>query len=180
MRKLLYVVYPVAPTEQQVKESAGGVLQWDPTVPGGLLAASREASTKALSANILSALGSLGWLRKSFPETSFIAPWLANLLGEAPVSRLAGFVDACATVERCDGIVFVGPQVSDEMLKIANHGATWRVFQDEDGGHGALFDIYDLTAYQADRNEDSRTLESWINEANQTFEQWVDGRRRRT
>lgn len=61
----------------------------------------------------------LTWLRRSFPETTFIAPWIAAILaGEDdadPVQREAGLVDACATIKLLGGVVWVGGAVTDGM-----------------------------------------------------------------
>lgn len=74
-------------------------------------------------ANLERAMRWLAWLRRTFPETTFIAPWIATVLAGAdehdPVQREAGLVDDCAVVERCDGIVLCGGRESSGMTREA-------------------------------------------------------------
>lgn len=69
--------------------------------------------------NIKRALRWLAWLRKSFPDATFVAPWIAGVLsGEDdadPAQREAGLVDCCATVAHLDGVVLVGGRISSGM-----------------------------------------------------------------
>lgn len=50
--------------------------------------------------NIARALRWLAWLRKSYPKTTFIAPWIAGVMSVGsdgtPEERKAGLVDDCA------------------------------------------------------------------------------------
>lgn len=72
-----------------------------------------------LRANLERAMRWLSWLRRSFPETTFIAPWIAAIYsGENdsdPAQREAGLVDDCAVVERLDGMVLCGGRISSGM-----------------------------------------------------------------
>lgn len=74
-----------------------------------------------LDDNVRRAMRWLSWLRRSFPETTFIAPWIAAVLsGEDdadPAQREAGLVDADAVVARCDGVVLCGGRVSSGMAR---------------------------------------------------------------
>lgn len=77
------------------------------------------ASRDGLEHNLLAAGRWLTWLRRSFPATTLIAPWIAGVLsGEDdadPAQREAGIVDAEAVIPRCDGIVLCGPRRSSGM-----------------------------------------------------------------
>lgn len=76
-----------------------------------------------LEANIARAMRWLSWLRRSFPESTFIAPWIAAVLsGEDdadPRQREAGLVDADTVIPRLDGVVLVGGRVSSGMRREA-------------------------------------------------------------
>jgi hypothetical protein len=134
-RRVLYVAHPLAPTNAEIAATP-----WAPLI--------ELRARVALKANIDRALRWLAWLRKGFPETTFIAPWIATIqsLGGdgTPEEREAGLVDDCAVVERCDGIVLCGSRISSGMRREVDHGSTWRVF-DGDDGEPARFERYDLT-----------------------------------
>lgn len=112
MRNVIYMAHPVAPTKEEIElvcQGAGKPELWTESV----------CAKAAMSANIDRALRWLRWLRRSFPETTFIAPWIAAIQsGEDdadPAQREAGLVDCCAVVARCDGIVLVGGRISSGM-----------------------------------------------------------------
>lgn len=113
-RTVLYVAHPLAPTPGEI----AAVLH-DGDYAG-------EAPRRALDRNIRRALYWLGWLRRTFPEATFIAPWIATVLSldgdDSPALREAGLVDDCAVVERCDGIVLCGSRVSSGMQRESAHG----------------------------------------------------------
>ena len=71
--------------------------------------------------NIKRALRWLAWLRRSYPGTTFVAPWIAGIMsGEDdadPAQREAGLVDCEATVQLLDGAVLVGGRVSTGMQR---------------------------------------------------------------
>lgn len=73
----------------------------------------------ALDANIDRAGRWLQWLRKTNPEVTFVAPWIASVLtGEDdrdPAQRAAGLEDARAVIPRLTGVVLVGGRVSGGM-----------------------------------------------------------------
>lgn len=73
--------------------------------------------------NVANAHTWLRWLRLSFPETTFIAPWLASIASGDddfdPAQREAAMVDAEAVVSRCTGLVHVGGRVSTGMRREA-------------------------------------------------------------
>lgn len=72
-----------------------------------------------LEANLARAMRWLRWLRRAFPETTFVAPWIAAVLsGEDdadPAQREAGLVDADAAIPRLDGVVLCGGRISSGM-----------------------------------------------------------------
>jgi hypothetical protein len=72
-----------------------------------------------LRANLERAMRWLTWLRRTFPETTFIAPWIAAVLaGEDdsdPTQREAGLVDAVAVIRLVHGVVLCGGRVSTGM-----------------------------------------------------------------
>jgi hypothetical protein len=132
-RQVLYCASPLRPTEAEVREigrpSAG--------------ATDRTLYEVALRANLDRAMRWLSWLRRSFPETTFIAPWIASVLAGGddtdPAQREAGFVDDCAVIERCDGIVLCGGRISEGMRREMEHGRTFNE------GRLNRFEDYDLT-----------------------------------
>lgn len=71
--------------------------------------------------NIKRALRWLAWLRRSFPETTFVAPWIAGVMSVGgdgtEADREAGLVDDCATVALLDGIVLAGGRISSGMAR---------------------------------------------------------------
>lgn len=151
-RQVLYVAAPLRPTEEEIEahRHAGwmGPLTTD------------EMCKLALRANIDRALRWLAWLRKSFPETTFIAPWIAGVQSVGgdgtPEEREAGMADAFDVIERCDGIVLCGGRISEGMDREMRHG-THRVLSGCTWFSLALtignipeFAVYDLTGYAAD------------------------------
>lgn len=151
MRQVLYVAHPVAPTEGEI----AAVPKYN---KGGHGMANRdELLRRAVEANIQRALRWLAWLRKSFPETTFIAPWIATIqsLGGdgTPEEREAGLVDDCAVVERCDGIVLVGGRISSGMRREMEHGlagnTAYRATRVVHLGMTTTFKVYDLTGLGA-------------------------------
>lgn len=111
-RQVLYVAAPLRPTEEEIEahRHAGwmGPLTTD------------EMCKLALRANIDRALRWLAWLRKSFPETTFIAPWIAGVQSVGgdgtPEEREAGVVDCC------DGIVLCGGRIYEGIRSAMEHG----------------------------------------------------------
>ena len=85
--------------------------------------------------NLKRAMRWLQWLRRSFPETTFIAPWIAAVLSGGdetdPKQREAGLIDDCAVVALLDGIVLVGGRVSPGMER-------------ESACHAVVFDLTGL------------------------------------
>lgn len=105
----------------------------------------------ATRTNVDRAMKWLTWLRRSFPETTFIAPWIASVLAgdddRDPAQREAGIVDAEAVLERCDGIVLCGPRISSGMRREMEHGImnADAVQRYGCGCQSGRFDVYDLT-----------------------------------
>ena len=126
-RRVLYMAHPVAPTNLEIEATP-----WSPLVD--------MRAKIALQVNLDAALRCLAWLRSSFPEITFIAPWIATIksLGndDSPALRAAGLVDDCAVVERCNGIVLMGKRISIGMRREMEHGSAAN-FPD--------FSVYDLT-----------------------------------
>jgi len=110
---------------------------------------------EALRANLYRAKEGFAALRRSFPETTFIAPWIAAVLSGAddrdPAQRDAGLVDDCAVVERCDGIVLWGARLSDGMRREMEHGVRAR--------HG--FEVFDLTGDRGHLDAQGLTFQQW-------------------
>jgi len=123
-RRVLYFAAPLRPTGDEIAaEVTGG----HPT-----------PRAEATSVNLRKAQRAFMRLRHAFPETTLIAPWISSVLsGEDdrdPAQREAGLVDACAVVERCDGIVLWGARLSDGMCREMEHGVRSR----------DLFEVYNM------------------------------------
>lgn len=138
-RLVLYVAAPLRPTEEEVAAVVAAPIGCE--------------DATALRYNLNRAKRWLSWLRRSFPETTFIAPWIASVESgdddRDPAQREAGLRDACAVIERCDGIVLCGPRVSEGMRREMEHGMSWRMF-DGDDGEPMRFEAYDLTSLGAE------------------------------
>jgi hypothetical protein len=71
--------------------------------------------------NVRRALDWLASLRRSEPNVTIIAPWLASLAsGENdadPVARERGMIDCETVVARCDGLILVGGRISAGMQR---------------------------------------------------------------
>lgn len=119
MRRVLYVAHALAPTPEEVARFAGSF--------AGAGSSQVGATRAALRYNIDLALRWLAWLRASFPDDTFIAPWIATVMSlhgdDSPALREAGLRDDCAVVERCDGIVLCGSRISDGMRREREHGS---------------------------------------------------------
>lgn len=119
-RQVLYVAAPLRPTEDEIaaapKYNEGG----RSPAPRSLLV------ERALRANLDRAMRWLAWIRRSFPETTFIAPWIFIVLSGDddgdPAVRERAMQDNCAVIERCDGIVLVGGRISEGMRREMEHG----------------------------------------------------------
>jgi len=127
-RRLLYVAHPVAATDAQIEARSDAYIH-------------RATAERIIRRdNIRCATRWLGWLRASFPEDTFIAPWIASMQSlegdDSPELREAGLVDDCVVVGRCDGIVLCGNRVSGGMARERDHG---RASSHDD------FIVYDIT-----------------------------------
>ncbi len=148
MRKVIYMAHPVAPSDGEITECIRRLRGFVGGSPGTTEVS--EISKEIINANITRALAWLAWLRKSFPETTFIAPWIAAIQsGEDdldPKAREAGLVDACAVIERCDGIVLCGVRVSSGMARERDHGMMrFKIWMDPADPDREYFPAYDLT-----------------------------------
>lgn len=148
-RQVLYVAHCLRPTEEEIAEIPmrrveRGRGEYEPDTWHPVPDAERVAL--ALRANLDRAMAWLAWLRRSFPETTFIAPWIASVLAGGddtdPVQREAGFVDDCAVIERCDGIVLCGGRISEGMRREMKHG---RAVSGQWADGACRFEVYDLT-----------------------------------
>lgn len=139
-RQVLYVGHPLAPTAEEIARWESDLLAWAKgTAHPDPARDPKRAAQLALEANLERALRWLAWLRRSFPETTFIAPWIATIMSldgdDSPDLREAGLVDDCAVVERCDGIALCGGRISSGMRREEEHG----------DGNAIAFEVYDLT-----------------------------------
>lgn len=173
MRRVLYVAHPVAPTDDEIAQAyARAVLVGNMPTHAMLV-------RSACHANVARAGRWLQWLRKSFPETTFIAPWMIGiLLGDDdsdPAQREAGLIDCCATIERCDGIVLCGPRISSGMQRemeagiengppMGNHGDC-----SCDDCSARKFEAHDITFYGW-KDPDDVIVEGM---PHVTFEEWI-------
>lgn len=138
-RAVLYVAAPLRPTEDEFADAKSD-REFGPPL------ADAVAVGRALRANLDRAMRWLAWLRRSFPETTFIAPWIATIMSldgdDSPALREAGLVDDCAVIERCDGIVLCGGRISDGMRREMEHGVQ-HALAEYDGGP-CPFEVYSL------------------------------------
>lgn len=157
-RQVLYVAAPLAPTEEEIA-NAGRFIPDDATPQERAF-----AMGFSVRANLQRALRWLAWLRKSFPETTFIAPWIATVMSldgdDSPELREAGLVDDCAVVERCDGIVLCGGRISSGMRREMEHGkARGGPLRIADQlGYAEEFQVYDLSEI----DEATRDRGTWL------------------
>ena len=162
-RQVLYVAHCLAPREEDIHSHPA----WREH-PAPEDCTREEISLSVLHANIQRALRWLSWLRRSFPETTFIAPWIAAVLsGEDdrdPAQREAGLVDDCAVVERCDGIVLCGPRISSGMQREMEHGQ-----EHHTGGRFTVFNLTPSTGYA----EPSQIPPDLTPSAGQTLFSWI-------
>ena len=177
-RPVLYMAHPVAPTEDEIAatpyeriERSRGEYESDIRFP-----LSHESRVRfAVGQNVHLAIIRLAWLRVSFSETTFIAPWIAGVQSVGsdgtPEEREAGMIDCCAVVERCDGIVLMGPRISSGMRREMEHGVANHCDPNSPDSQvfkirPSKFEVYDLTGYQAEgdsgRNADHRTFQEWM------------------
>ncbi|MES2209926.1 MAG: hypothetical protein V4515_07035 [Chloroflexota bacterium] len=140
-RQVLYVAAPLRPTEEEIADVE--FCERGERTPGP-----RARAAVALRVNLDRAMRWLSWLRRSFPEATFIAPWIASVLAGAddtdPAQREAGFTDDCAVIERCDGIVLCGRRISEGMRREMEHGLR-RGLDDSCEPHIQTFKVYDVT-----------------------------------
>jgi len=114
-RAVYYVAHPLRPTEEEIAAAMSAVSERvDPRDRG-------PAIREALALNLARAQRWLVWLRRSFPESTFIAPWIAAVLsGEDdndPAQREAGLIDAEAVAAVCTGVILCGGRVSGGMRR---------------------------------------------------------------
>lgn len=152
MRRVLYVAHPVAPSEGEILDrlpgdsAIVGVSAWTKIYPEDV----KRTTAAAALENVKRAGRWLQWLRREFRETTFIAPWMTSILtgddDSDPAQREAGIVDCCATVERCDGIVLIGPRISSGMRRETEAGLT-NGYDDSGVEPEQTFEVHDLTCY---------------------------------
>lgn len=131
-RRVLYFAAPLRPTDDEIA-------RW---LQGSNDVARLDAMQDGVRFNVERAKDGLRQLRRAFPETTFIAPWIASVMaGEDdsdPAQREAGLLDDCAVVERCNGIVLWGSRLSDGMRREMEHGERSR----------DLFEVYNLVGVE--------------------------------
>lgn len=156
MRRVLYVAHPIRPTPAEVYALVDQMMAGaaTPHMDDARSRAMRLAMARATQANIGGAHRWLTWLRRSFPETTFIAPYLASIAAgdddQDPEQREAGMVDCCAVVERCDGIVMTGGRIGSGGARELDHGVA--VAATDPGSISYRmpnfeFQVYDLTPW---------------------------------
>jgi hypothetical protein len=171
-RQVLYVAHPVRPTEEEIRAFSYRIERGRAEyIPDFALPQTRGQSiADAIKANIDRALRWLAWLRTSFPETTFIAPWIADLMSGAddgdPAQREAGMRNNFDVIERCDGIVLCGGRISEGMRRETEHGQMRYKIWFDPADRMLGFAVYGLTGYQIEgasgRNEDRRTFAEWM------------------
>ena len=167
-RRVLYVAHPLAPTGDEIAAAPASIVQGDDG--GWIMCDSYERRVRAaLRCNIDLAMRWLAWLRRSFPQDTFIAPWIATVLSlngdDSAELREAGLVDDCAVVERCDGIVMTGSRIGSGGDRERRHGMSYA----RGWTCAAGFKVFDLTVLQyksppPDVDSLDMTLEEYIHE----------------
>lgn len=150
-RQVLYVAAPLRPTEEEIEATPSHTSWQNPgrsLDEGGRQISRPQRVQVAIRANIDRALRWLAWPRKSFPETTFIAPWICDILSGADDSdeaqREAGMQGNFAVIERCDGIVLCGPRISQGMRMEMEHGRTHSNVVMEYEGDPNAFRVFNL------------------------------------
>lgn len=114
-RLVLYMCHPVAPTTEEIQAT-------------NRPHSDHCAHEPATMANVKRAMRWLAWLRRTYPDVTFIAPWIAGILSGQqdwnPEHREKGLVDACAAIALCDGVTLVGGRLSSGIHREVVHGVT--------------------------------------------------------
>lgn len=112
-RLVLYVAHPLRPTEDDITERFGA------PVDAMDLDRRKFAIAIATKRNAERAIAWRNWLRNTFPEVTFVAPWIGDVLAgdddSDPAQRERGIRDNCALIAKLDGIVLCGPRISAGM-----------------------------------------------------------------
>lgn len=113
-RLVYYVCAPVRPTTEEIAAVAA---KYSTAIHRDRARAERAAyAAKLATDENVQRLGRwLAWLRKTWPEITFIAPWAVGLLLGAddsdPAQREAALVDCETVVPLCTGVVLVGGRI---------------------------------------------------------------------
>lgn len=153
-RRVIYVAHCLRPNEDDLADLHP--LRYYPEPDG------REKI--ALCRNVKRAKVWRDWLRSTFAEVTFVAPWIGDVaMGDDdsdPAQRERGMRDNCALITKLDGVVLCGPRISAGM---AAERDAWIRAADLVG----IYDvgIYDLTSLgatppPADMSE-TETFEHW-------------------
>jgi hypothetical protein len=151
-RRVLYVSHRVMPSASEIDKPPTGD-GWRLWIKESSWTACSEADRIRLMIkwNLDSGIRWLAWFRGSFPEVTWIAPWISAIesLGRDAGPELIdrALADDLDVVERCDGIALCGLALCDEMKQKARHGMSRRAFYGDGDGDGPLpFRAYDLTS----------------------------------
>lgn len=128
MRPVWYVCAPVKPTADEISSAAS--TYWS-AICRDLDPSERQpyAARLATGVNVVRAGRWLKWLRQTWPDVTFIAPWLGPLAlrledDADPAQREAGLIDCEAVVPRCTGVVLVGGRIGSGGMReraVARH-----------------------------------------------------------
>lgn len=113
-RLVYYVCHPVRPTEDEIAATSA---KYSRAINRDRVPEERATYTANLATDEnVQRLGRwLAWLRKTWPQITFIAPWAADLLLGAddadPEQRERGLIDCETVVPLCAGVVLVGGRI---------------------------------------------------------------------
>lgn len=119
---MLYVAHPLRPTDDEIAAQPAFLAERgrnEYELDHAIFITRDQRVKLALVANLQRAMRWLTWLRRSFPDITFVAPWIASCLAgdddRDPALREAGIADAVALIPRLDGVVLVGGRMSSGM-----------------------------------------------------------------
>jgi hypothetical protein len=148
-RPVLYVAHPLRPSAEDIAAC---------DVQNAPVPLSRTfLEDRALRRNIDRAIAWRDWLRATFPDVTFVAPWIGDVLAgdddSDPVQRARGIRDNCALIAKLDGVVLCGPRISGGMRAEVD-AFVMREAHDVARGDTRKQHVYDLTSLGATPPED--------------------------